>query len=294
MNRPVGLIPAGAAGSSRGCPAEAAGKDPPTRESGMGEIKPDATPGADDGKRRTGGGTTPRFTRGEIVERRRALRRKQIFEGASRVFAEKGFHAATVREVAKASGIAKGTVYEYVRNKQDMLILVIEEGLAMMKEAITLAVEKERDPVRKLEILIRTQMEFLDRYREESRVVHREIKAPGMGENERAKLERLKADYLNMVGGILSEGVRERGFRRLDPYLHAALLGHLCVFWADYGDSPGETATLKEVSDAIVRVYLEGVLAGRPGARAGGREKSARGGGSPAGKETRREKSERR
>ena len=48
-------------------------------------------------------------------------RRKQIVQGAVKVFSEKGFHKATVREIADAAGVTMGTMYNYVRTKEDIL-----------------------------------------------------------------------------------------------------------------------------------------------------------------------------
>lgn len=53
-----------------------------------------------------------------------ASRRAQIVNAAVRLFAEKGFHPTTTREIAKASGLSSGALYEYVQSKEDILLLV--------------------------------------------------------------------------------------------------------------------------------------------------------------------------
>ncbi len=49
-------------------------------------------------------------------------RRSQILEAAGRVFAEKGYHRATTKEIADAAGISEGTIYNYFSSKEDLLI----------------------------------------------------------------------------------------------------------------------------------------------------------------------------
>ncbi|MGB7540254.1 MAG: TetR/AcrR family transcriptional regulator [Anaerolineales bacterium] len=49
-------------------------------------------------------------------------RRSQILEASARVFAEKGYHRATTKEIADAAGISEGTIYNYFANKADLLI----------------------------------------------------------------------------------------------------------------------------------------------------------------------------
>lgn len=60
-------------------------------------------------------------------------RRAQILDAAAQVFAEKGFHRATIRDVAKVAGVADGTIYNYFTNKADLLIGIMTR-LADVKE----------------------------------------------------------------------------------------------------------------------------------------------------------------
>ena len=49
-----------------------------------------------------------------------------MIRGAVKLFKEKGFHRATTREIAKAAGFSIGTLYEYIRTKEDVLFLVCD------------------------------------------------------------------------------------------------------------------------------------------------------------------------
>jgi len=61
-----------------------------------------------------------------LYELRTNLRRTQILEAAIRVFAEKGYHRATTKDVARAAGMAEGTIYLYFENKSELLIALME------------------------------------------------------------------------------------------------------------------------------------------------------------------------
>ena len=54
-----------------------------------------------------------------------AAKRDQILDAAVKVFAEKGFHKATIRDVAKAAGVADGTIYNYFENKQALMLGIL-------------------------------------------------------------------------------------------------------------------------------------------------------------------------
>ncbi|MGX9133119.1 TetR/AcrR family transcriptional regulator [Rummeliibacillus sp. JY-2-4R] len=53
-------------------------------------------------------------------------RRTELIHAAVRLFKEKGFHRTTTREIAKTAGFSIGTLYEYIRTKEDILYLVCD------------------------------------------------------------------------------------------------------------------------------------------------------------------------
>jgi AcrR family transcriptional regulator len=69
---------------------------------------------------------TPKSTLPALDELRTNLRRTQILEAATRVFAEKGYHRATTKDIARAAEMAEGTIYLYFKNKSELLIALLE------------------------------------------------------------------------------------------------------------------------------------------------------------------------
>jgi TetR/AcrR family fatty acid metabolism transcriptional regulator len=55
-----------------------------------------------------------------------AARRTQILDAAITVFSEKGFHRATIKEIARVAGIADGTIYTYFASKDEILLAVLD------------------------------------------------------------------------------------------------------------------------------------------------------------------------
>jgi len=64
-------------------------------------------------------------TQDPIREQLVAARRNQILDAAAKVFAEKGFHRATTKEIAQVAGVSEGTIYNYFANKGDLVIGII-------------------------------------------------------------------------------------------------------------------------------------------------------------------------
>jgi TetR/AcrR family fatty acid metabolism transcriptional regulator len=54
-----------------------------------------------------------------------AARRKQILDAATQVFAEKGFHRATIKDIARVAGVADGTIYTYFTSKTEVLLGIL-------------------------------------------------------------------------------------------------------------------------------------------------------------------------
>lgn len=60
--------------------------------------------------------------RGTLQAHTTAVKKQHILDAAARVFSEKGFHAATIKDVALAAGVAHGTVYTYFESKEALLL----------------------------------------------------------------------------------------------------------------------------------------------------------------------------
>lgn len=65
-------------------------------------------------------------SRGSFQDQLAALRRAHILDAATTVFAEQGFHRTTIREVARAAGVADGTIYNYFENKTALLLGILD------------------------------------------------------------------------------------------------------------------------------------------------------------------------
>lgn len=69
---------------------------------------------------------TPKTSIPALDEMRTTLRRTQILEAATQVFAEKGYHRATTKDIARTAQMAEGTIYLYFKNKSELLIALLE------------------------------------------------------------------------------------------------------------------------------------------------------------------------
>jgi AcrR family transcriptional regulator len=86
-------------------------------------------------------------------------KRRQIIEGAIRVFKEKGYHKATVREIAEEAKIGLGSIYDYVKSKDDILYLFFENYVKSFYGRVREQTPPQADPLTRLELTYRAFVE---------------------------------------------------------------------------------------------------------------------------------------
>src|SRR4029077_8382820 len=109
-------------------------------------------------------GTARKGAGSRVVVKKKRLgdKRDRILQAAVKVFARNGFHATRVSEIAKAAGVADGTIYLYFKSKEELLISLFEDRverlLAFMREELP----KHETAPEKLRLLIEMQLGLLE------------------------------------------------------------------------------------------------------------------------------------
>lgn len=104
------------------------------------------------------------------------IRRRQMIRGAVKLFKEKGFHRTTTREIAKEAGFSIGTLYEYIRAKEDILFLVCDGIYDEVQNRLsTLAMEK--GTIVELKSAIAAYYQLIDDMTDEFVVMYQESKS---------------------------------------------------------------------------------------------------------------------
>src|SRR5205085_6444857 len=90
-------------------------------------------------------------------------KRTRIMDAAIKVFAERGFHSATVAEIARGAGVADGTIYLYFKGKDDLLLRLFDEKMTELLAQAREAVQKERSAPAKLRRFIQLHLALVER-----------------------------------------------------------------------------------------------------------------------------------
>ena len=140
-----------------------------------------------------------------------------ILEAARKVFAERGFHEATVDDIAEAAGVAKGTVYLYYQSKRDVYFAALKFGISQMYASLLQETKKVSTPEEKLKALIAAKLAYFDENRDFFKIYYSELgnipsTHPGGIDTE---FKTLYQEQARLVEAILKEGARKKAVRNL-------------------------------------------------------------------------------
>ncbi|HSD90195.1 MAG TPA: TetR/AcrR family transcriptional regulator, partial [Kofleriaceae bacterium] len=137
----------------------------------------------------------------------RGDKRERILDAAERVFAQRGFFASRVSEIAKEAGVADGTIYLYFKSKDELLISLFEERMKQVNEALSVAIAG-LSPAEQLRAFVKTYLKLIDAEPAAAEVLTIELRQSNkfMKEYDNPRF----IEFLRMLGGIVALG-QERG-----------------------------------------------------------------------------------
>jgi TetR/AcrR family fatty acid metabolism transcriptional regulator len=185
-------------------------------------------------------------------------KREAILKAATEVFARHGFFQSQVADVARAAGVAAGTVYLYFRSKDDLLVSLFERT---MRDAIAegrAALEGVNDPRERLTLIARLHLERLGRDRDLAVVFQVELR------QSTKFMERFSStflrDYLGLIRDTVASGQSAGLFRGdINPTLAAKIffgaLDEMATNWM----LSQRRYSLPAQADIIVDLFINGV-----------------------------------
>jgi len=197
-------------------------------------------------------------------ERDRLQRRLDILQAAEIVFSRKGYHDASIEEIARAAEYGTGTVYLYFKDKEALYAELVEDKIRGMVEHIERAAAGASDPIEALRCVVRARMEFFDRNREFFRIymnVRTEMGRPKGGKWE--QIVRLRDRYVELITRLVRAAQRRGLIRKGDARQFAvALTGIMRQLTRDWLRS-NNGRSLTDSVDFVADLFLSGALAKR-------------------------------
>ncbi len=142
----------------------------------------------------------------------REIKRRKILRAAIDVFAEKGYFAARMTDVAHRADVADGTLYLYFEGKEHLLVSIFDDMFSSFIQQLQAEIAELDDPLEKLRVMLRLHLQAMGRDRALAHVMQIETRHSRrfMSLFTRGRLD----EYLGLLRGIIEEGQELGRFRR--------------------------------------------------------------------------------
>ncbi len=124
-------------------------------------------------------------------------RRNQIVKASIQLFKQKGFTKTTTREIAEASGFSIGTLYEYVRTKEDVLLLVFDTINRNVYDRLEEVIDIKNRSLENLLKVIEAYYRLTDQLQEEVLILYQELKS--LPQDQREKVLQKEVEMVDKV-----------------------------------------------------------------------------------------------
>ena len=153
------------------------------------------------------------------------FRTTEILEAARGVFAERGFHEATVDEIAETAGVAKGTVYLYYHSKKDIYWAALKHGVAALYEELKSQIDRSGTVETKLHAFIATKIHFFEQHRDFFRIYYSEFgNAFAHPTQIHEEFREMYTRQTKLLEDVLQEGIKQKSVRDVRPNGAAAAI----------------------------------------------------------------------
>ncbi len=182
-------------------------------------------------------------------------RRHQVFNTAVPLFLKKGFQETSMREIAKAAGMGKSTLYDYFKTKEEILIAYVEDMIFDLTEEAKQITGQDLPATEKLHQVLHVYLDFLLGSKEFRVRLMGEVERLGPASQRRIQIQRHA--YQDLLCALVQQAIQEGAFRPVNPLLAARTIMMLLTP-AAYTSRP--TGTPEQMMDEALDIFYNGVM----------------------------------
>lgn len=157
-------------------------------------------------------------------------RRTQIVAAAVKLFSKKGYDQTTVQQVAKKAGVSTGLIYQYVHDKEDLLLLSILDVVDSYAREIPAALESVEQPLDRCCAAFAAYCRVVDSRRDAALLAYRSTNSLPARRQQLIKDAELETNEL--IGACIKDCIDQGLFRNVDVDLAAYQLVMYAHAWA--------------------------------------------------------------
>jgi AcrR family transcriptional regulator len=186
-----------------------------------------------------------------------------ILRTSARIFAEKGYHPTTMRDISRETQVSLAGLYYYCKSKEELLFLIQDNCFGRVHERLRERLRETAQPVEKLRLVIENHLSFFAANMAEMKVLSHE--ADSLAGEMRAHVSGRKQQYTRLVRRILAEAqqAQSAGAQKVDLTVATyALFG--MMNWIYNWFDPRGVLSVTELVENVTRLFLSGFLTGTP------------------------------
>ena len=183
--------------------------------------------------------------------------RENILAAAVQLFAEYGYHAAPLRDIARITGIQAASIYYHYANKEALLVEIMETHMRQLNANLERILHEQRDPLIRLHQAITNHIRLHTTYKSEFFIIDTEIRALE-GDNRRYILS-MRDRYESLLQDLLRDGMERGVFRISDVKVSSYAIIAMCTEVSTWF-RPSGRLTVQEVIDIYSQMITQGLL----------------------------------
>jgi TetR/AcrR family transcriptional regulator, cholesterol catabolism regulator len=183
-------------------------------------------------------------------------RKIQILDVAERLFAQRGYHATSMRELAQEVDLQGGSLYSHISGKEELLWRVLERAADRFMSAIQPAQASTRVPVEMLRAAIRAHLGVITENVDAATVYFHEWKA--LSEPRRSAFLERRDRYERLMRDLVARAVDSGAFREVEPKW-ATLVILSTLNWVYQWYDPEGPLSSDEIAERLTEMVFEGL-----------------------------------
>ncbi len=185
--------------------------------------------------------------------------RENVLAAAVQLFAEYGYHAAPLRDIARMAGIQAASIYYHYANKEALLVEIMESHMRQLNTNLEYILRDQSDPLQRLYAAIANHIRLHTTYKNEFFIIDTEIRA--LEGNNRTNILALRDRYETLLQELLRDGMDKGIFRQSDVKVSSYAIIAMCTEVATWF-RPNGRLNVQQVIDIYSKMITQGLLDG--------------------------------
>jgi AcrR family transcriptional regulator len=192
----------------------------------------------------------------DLKKSKPSTRLEEVLQSAANIFFAKGYHATSIEDVARDVGMLKGSLYYYIKSKDDLLFQLLLAGIEDSDAFIARHIDPHGDPVEQLERATRAQIDYIIENRVQFGLFLHEFDS--LSGKRQHKLISVMSRYNSRFVELVRHGQEQGKIIQGEPWILVNGILGMCNWLYRWYD-PDQSADSEQIKAIFVRMIFDGI-----------------------------------